>query len=532
MKADFRQTPHPVHPEITRAQAEALLKLPGGEKALRGAWEKREEIIRLEEADPFRFGWEPEHWAHAQALLAKSDELGIFGGNRSGKTEFCAKEAVKTMLDIPKARVWCFHTTHQSSLQVQQPAVYKYLPLEYKRIKRSRVTNVSYTQKNGFSDNTLVLPNRSQMTFMNYAQNRQVIEGAEVDLVWTDEFCPADWLETLRFRTATRSGKILISFTPIEGYTMTVKDLLSGHDVLNWEESELLPGKNFEGAPPGTMPYISKLRRANSHAIWFFSKWNPYSPYHELVKRVKGSSSGDIKVRAYGWADATIGNAFPRFGEKHIVEPDDIPTGGAQIMVVDPAGARNWFMLWARVVKGKIYIYREWPDWRLGEWAVPGPKHDGASGPAQRVGAGLSVVRYKELIRELEGTEDIIMRLMDPRAASTAADGVGTTRLETMSLSDGGGSMIFDAAHGRAIDEGVDLINDLLYWDKEDPGDSPRLYVSSECKNLIYSLREWTGADGDRGASKDPIDCLRYLVQEDQLRVTGEQLEVKSGGSY
>ena len=144
---NFKQTPHPVHPEITRAQAELILAEPGGEGLLKEALEKREEIIRLEEADPFRFGWEPKHWTHSQELLAKSDELAIFGGNRSGKTEFCAKEAVKAMLNIPKARVWCFHTTHQSSLQVQQPAVYKYLPVEYKNIKRSKVTNVSYTQK-------------------------------------------------------------------------------------------------------------------------------------------------------------------------------------------------------------------------------------------------------------------------------------------------------------------------------------------------------------------------------------------------
>jgi hypothetical protein len=25
-------------------------------------------------------------------------------------------------------------------------------------------------------------------------------------------------------------------------------------------------------------------------------------------------------------------------------------------------------------------------------------------------------------------------------------------------------------------------------------------------------LKEWTGQDGQKGASKDPIDCLRYLA--------------------
>lgn len=528
----FKQTDHPVHPCVTQEQAGAILKMDDGEKKLRDILEKREEIIRLEEADPYRFGFEPPHWKDARELAEKSDELAIFGGNRSGKTEFCAKLTVEKMLAIPNARVWCFHTTHQSSLQVQQPAVFKYLPIEYKSIKKSRVTNISYTQKNGFSDNTFVLPNRSQCTFLNYAQSRQVIEGNEVDQVWVDEFCPADWLETLRFRTATRSGNILISFTPIEGYTMLVKDLIAGHDVLNWEEAELLPGKNFEDAPRGTMPYVSKLRRPNSHATWFFSKWNPYSPYSELVKRVDGSSTGDIKIRAYGWADAAIGNAFPRFGDEHIIEHDKIPEGGISVMVVDPAGARNWFMLWARMVDETIYIYREWPDWTMGEWAVPSAKHDGSPGPAQRAGAGLSQVRIKEMIRELEGDEKMMMRLMDPRAAGTESDGKGTTRIHTMAKDTGDGPMFFDPACGKLIDEGVDLINDLLYFDRNDPASQPRLMISDACRNLIYCIREWTGADRDKGASKDPIDCLRYLVQEDQLRVSEQQLEVKSGGSY
>ena len=197
-KGGFKQTPHPVHPLVTQDMASAILEQEDGEKKLREVLEKREEIIRLEEADPYRFGFEPDHWKHSRELVKKSDELAILGGNRSGKTEFCAKMTVEKMLEIPKARVWSFHTTHQSSLQVQQPAVYKYLPVEYRNIKKSKVTNVSYTQKNGFSDNTFVLPNGSQCTFMNYAQNRQVIEGNGVDQVWVDEFCPADWLVTAR----------------------------------------------------------------------------------------------------------------------------------------------------------------------------------------------------------------------------------------------------------------------------------------------------------------------------------------------
>ena len=49
------QTPHPVHPMITRQQAELLLEEDDGEKRLKEALEAREQIIELEKADPFRF---------------------------------------------------------------------------------------------------------------------------------------------------------------------------------------------------------------------------------------------------------------------------------------------------------------------------------------------------------------------------------------------------------------------------------------------------------------------------------------------
>jgi hypothetical protein len=37
------------------------------------------------------------------------------------------------------------------------------------------------------------------------------------------------------------------------------------------------------------------------------------------------------------------------------------------------------------------------------------------------------------------------------------------------------------------------------------------LFVSETCKNLIFALKTWTGEDGQSGATKDPIDCLRML---------------------
>ena len=97
--------------------------------------------------------------------------------------------------------------------------------------------------------------------------------------------------------------------------------------------------------------------------------------------------------------------------------------------------------------------------------------------------------------------------------------------------------MWFAPAAGLRIEEGVGIINDWLSWDRDSPllalTNEPNLYVSEECRNIIYSLKEWTGADGDKGASKDPIDVLRYLAVMNPTHSTSETFAAQGTiGSY
>jgi len=117
--------------------------------------------------------------------------------------------------------------------------------------------------------------------------------------------------------------------------------------------------------------------------------------------------------------------------------------------------------------------------------------------------------------------EHIMTRIIDPRAGSNKVPGIdeGTTLIEMLEEeqvgADGkvsGPAMVFEAAPGAKVDEGTTLINDLLDYNQEKPvtvENCPHLYVAASCKNTIYALRTWTGADGEKGATKDPIDCLK-----------------------
>jgi len=96
--------------------------------------------------------------------------------------------------------------------------------------------------------------------------------------------------------------------------------------------------------------------------------------------------------------------------------------------------------------------------------------------------------------------------------------------------------MAFKATSGKAIIEGVSIINDMLGYDdtrEVDGTNSPKLYISERCQNLIFSLKTWTGADGKKSASKDFIDILRYIALADGVGYQDpDALRVRGGGCY
>jgi phage terminase large subunit-like protein len=510
-------TPHQVMVQPSAEEIKLLVEKHGSD-AVAQLLQLREDKILAEKMDPYRHGYEPQHWKDVDTLLKTKNEVLVLGGNRAGKTEWAAKRVIQTLVNKPDARVWCLHTTNSSSIQMQQNVIWKYMPPELKNARKTKITNIAYSQKNGFSDNTFILPNRSQCFFMNYAQDKKVIEGGEVDLIWCDELVPLDWVETLRYRAITRRGKLVVTFTPVLGYSQVVKDYVAGCRFKKTLPASLMDKDKIHvgGCPKGHMPYIAESMNSNCGVIWFHSQLNPYNPFDQLAATLEGKTSNEVKIRAYGWAENTAGSQFPSFTDQNILTNDKIPKEGTNFMCVDPAGARNWFMIWVRAAKdGNLYVYREWPDVSNGEWALPSEKPDGKMGSGQKNGAGRGLDDYKQLIKDLEGDEIIAERYIDPRAGATqaiSAEG-GTSLIEL--LDQGAEPMFFTPAAGLHIEQGVAIINDLLFYNSNEPLspiNQPKLYVSEDCRNLIYSMREWTNMDGEKGSCKDPIDCLRYIT--------------------
>ncbi len=141
------------------------------------------ESIANAERDPYRFGFVLDHWKTSDFWWDKYRTLLLFGANRSGKTSYGARAVVKAAIENPGSLIYCFSQTEETSLLVQQPAIYLALPAELKVKRTESVTHISYSSQNGFTGNALVLPNGSRIVFKFYTQfqqNQSILEGMEL----------------------------------------------------------------------------------------------------------------------------------------------------------------------------------------------------------------------------------------------------------------------------------------------------------------------------------------------------------------
>ena len=581
-------TPNPVVRLPTEQEVAWWLRQPNGKRRLAARLEEREETIRLMVEDPLRHGYEVPWWADARRLLDTHTELAVIAGNDSTKTWFSVKYGVEQLVNQPGID-WAFmHSTQDSSKNQQQRIVWRFLPPEWRALgKVGSQISVSYTAHNGFSDDRFNLPNGSRGFFFFYKQEPGVLTGYKLRGVCADELIPLAHLEEIRTRLLGRDGKILITFTPTEGYTPTVAEYLAGATVVEFRPSKFLPGINLPnmiGAPRGMMPYILKCRKASAAVICPFTEWNPFRKEGELEKLVDGKTTSYVKARAYGWPEKQAGTAIGKFNEVHIIQRPGancslvpprpweslyprLGKRGTNYLVADPGAAKNWFLKWYRCVpyldREMVFVYREWPDYaQHGEWAVPGNRHDGAAGPAQRAGFGRGIVEYKRLILEAEGwvwneekgvwdgtkAEPIYRRFIDPRMGGAPVPSAeeGSTIIEQFALENRditsrgiGPAMVFEPAPGggRSIADqsSLMLLNDRFDYDVNQPigpMNSPLWFVVEDCWQSIVCYRTYTGLDGEKGAWKDCIDPDWYLVKANPGFVDENTAAVAGGGAY
>lgn len=478
------------------------------------------------ELNPVGSGWTLPSWQMVMENWNKYNIHVLLGGNQSAKTTFGSRLAVWAAGTIPGAEVYCWHVTDKRSIDDQQRFVYEALPQSIKTLPTKKGTHhsVQYTQKNGFTDGICILPplpgcrRGGSIKFFNYAQyqqNDQIIEGVKAHFCWADEVIPVQLMETMKYRLLTYHGRMLLTFTVIDGWNDTIQKILAKTRTIKKRYSERMKAE---------LPVMQESLSMDSCCIYYaWTEDNPFTSMDQFWKLNASADRATVLARGYGIPSKSIQNVFPAFDrEVNVVPHEELPFikdpeyPCTRYMAIDPAGSKNWFMVWVAIdAAGTWWIYREWPDYD--DWALPGSTAEGKPGPAQK-GTRKGIKDYVELIRNMEGGEEIYERIIDPRLgnAQRQAEEGATTLISDLEDH----NMIVLPAPGGAggaggeIEDGLQLINNLLAWDQSKPRDSansPHLFVSDRCQNVIYALQEYTAKGGRDENTKDPIDCLRYL---------------------
>ncbi len=395
----------------------------------------------------------------------------VFGGNRSGKTECGAVEAVYMARGIHPYREnrknvfgWVVSLSQQVQRDVAQSKILSYInpswiedvtmlsgkkeSLKYGVIDQIRIKNV--------------FGGISVIGFKSCDQGREKFQGSSLDFVWFDEEPPEDIYDECRMRVLDKKGEIFGTMTPLKGLTFI-------HDKIY-------------------------LNTENNPEVWYeFMEWadNPYLDQAEVEAFTSTLSQDQLESRRYGRFKASVGLVYPEFDENiHVLkEPFQIPKEWQDIISIDPGLNNPLSAHWYAVdYDGNVYVV------------------------AEHFEAGRDISYHSNRIKEISKSlgwkcdrEGRYYTLIDSAAnQKTLASSKSVTEL----FFDFG--IVASPKVNKDMFSGIQRVKQYL---KVNDG-VPKLYIFPCCTNLIRELKTYRWSEGENPKKVDDhaLDELRYYL--------------------
>ncbi len=394
----------------------------------------------------------------------------VFGGNRSGKTECGAVEAVYIARGIHPYREnrkntfgWVVSLTRQVQRDVAQEKILRYLnpdwidgvtmlsgkkdSLEYGVIDQIRVRNV--------------FGGISVIGFKSCDQGREKFQGSSLDYVWFDEEPPRDIYDECRMRVLDRCGDIFGTMTPLKGLTFIYDEIF--------------------------------LNRGGSDEVWCeFMEWadNPYLSAKETEELSRSLSEDQLESRRYGRFKSSSGLVYPEFDENfHVIDPFPVPGDWQDVISIDPGLNNPLSAHWYAVdYDGNVYAV------------------------AEHFEAGKDVFYHSERIKSISDAigwkrdgGGRLHALIDSAANQrTLAASKSVTEL----FLDCG--IIASPKVNKDLFAGIQRVKSYLNKDKG----RAKLFIFKNCVNLIRELKSywWDNGDSPKKIDDHCLDELRYYI--------------------
>ena len=265
----------------------------------------------------------------------------VFGGNRSGKTECGAVEAVWWARGIHPYREnrenvcgWVVSPTYEVQREVSQSKILSYLRPEW-IVDVTMQSGRKSSPEGGVIDYITiknVFGGVSRIGFKSADQGREKFQGASLDFVWFDEEPPKDVYEECVMRVMDRKGEIWGTMTPLKGRTFVYDEI-----------------------------YLNKRQNPE---IWCITmEWadNPFLDKEEIELLTGALDRESVENRRYGKFSEDGGLVYPEFDESiHVVDPFEVPKEWYDTISIDP-GLHNPLSahFYAVDYDGNVYVIAE-----------------------------------------------------------------------------------------------------------------------------------------------------------------------------
>ena len=149
------------HPFLEVPTAEEIVWLYDNNLSLLKKLHKAHEgRIEASVSDPIRHGFDLPGWERIREGLNTHNECLALGGNRSGKTTGFAKIVMESVTENMDGHVVCFSQNEDTSIKVQQAAIWEMMPKEMKKKTKTIDGYINFSMQNGFTGKSFILIRR------------------------------------------------------------------------------------------------------------------------------------------------------------------------------------------------------------------------------------------------------------------------------------------------------------------------------------------------------------------------------------
>ena len=401
----------------------------------------------------------------------------VFGGNRSGKTECGAVEAVWLARGVHPYREnksevngWVVSLSTKVQRDVAQKKVLSYLDPEW--VERIIMhSGSSADPENGVIDRIIiknVFGGKSTIGFKSCEEGREKFQGASLDFVWFDEEPPREIYEECAMRVFDKAGDIFGTMTPLKGLTF-VYDLI----------------------------YLNK--GDDDEVFYLFMNWedNPFLKKSE-IKRLEATMGADEhESRKYGrFVDRSNSLVYPEFDENvNVVEPFDIPDFWQDTISIDPGLNNPLSAHWYAVDPYTMNVYVIAEHYKAGE------------------NIDYHAKAIKEICVKLNWKKNSFGGYDSLIDSASNQSTLNSPKSVAQLFNERG--IYVNTKVNKELFSGISRVKSLI----KDASDVPHLFIFKNCVNLIREIKSYRWGEGDKPVKADDhaLDELRYYCNRNTL---------------